>query len=279
MTSRRTSGEDDRHGLAALARRGCRLEGRSAALARPRIRDVVGAAIGTDAAGFERAAARDRTDPGQTIGRDRGTHALRDERLDRLAQGGFADEVERRRVDEDLHRGGVLLHRRRQLECRAGQDMLTLGRLADDDLPCRDPGSCREPDPPRPIEVVVQLDQCPLRRRCRPDGTDRVIRIGSRQPEHRDDRIADDLLDRPAVRFENDPHLVEIAGQHLTQGLGVKLLTEAGRALQVGRDDRDDPPDLIAHKASLRPPPCDGRRPSGVRTSVRDPLVATRRRR
>ena len=72
----------------------------------------------------------------------------------------------------------------------------------------------------------------------------RVVIADDREPEDRDDRIADDLLDRPAVRLEDQPHSIEVEGQDLAQRLRVELLAEGRGALEVRRDDGHGAPDL-----------------------------------
>ena len=76
------------------------------------------------------------------------------------------------------------------------------------------------------------------------DRAQRVVVVADRQPEDRDDRVADDLLDRAAVRLEDRAHLIEVEGQDLAQRLRIEALAERGRALQVGVDDRREAADL-----------------------------------
>ena len=73
-----------------------------------------------------------------------------------------------------------------------------------------------------------------------------TARIGSsswrnREPEDGDDRIADDLLDAPAVRLEDGAHDAEVAVEDLAQRLGIESLAQGGRALQVRSHDGHQP--------------------------------------
>ncbi len=77
--------------------------------------------------------------------------------------------------------------------------MLTLGRLTDDHDAGRHPGPDHEPDAPRLVEPIVQGAQDDLRLTCRLDGAERVIVVVDGQSEDGNDRVADDLLDRPAM--------------------------------------------------------------------------------
>ena len=66
-----------------------------------------------------------------------------------------------------------------------------------------------------------------------------------RQAEHGHDRVADVLLDAPAVVLENLLHLLEVAGHELAERLRVEGLAEVRRALEVAEDDRDRLPRLL----------------------------------
>src|SRR5690606_20676354 len=58
----------------------------------------------------------------------------------------------------------------------------------------------------------------------------------------RHDRIADELLHRPAVPLDRVAGDVEVAGQELAGGLGVAVLGQGGEADEVGEEDGDQPP-------------------------------------
>lgn len=117
--------------------------------------------------------------------------------------------------------------------------MLAGSGSVDDQLARRDPGPVGEANAPLPIELVVEHGEALLCFRGSTHGAKGIIPAGAWQSEYGHDRVADDLLDDAAVRLEDDPHLVEIAGQDLPERLRVKALAEAGRALEVGGDDGD----------------------------------------
>src|SRR5207247_6181086 len=99
---------------------------------------------------------------------------------------------------------------------------------------------------PALLELVVERHQRPLRFGGGLDRTKWIVVVAERQPEHRHDRVADDLLDRPAVRLEDRAHDREVAVQDLAQRLRVEPLAEGRRALPVGGDDGDLAMDLAA---------------------------------
>jgi hypothetical protein len=68
-----------------------------------------------------------------------------------------------------------------------------------------------------------------------------------REPEHRHDGVADVLLNRAAVSFQDRPHIVEIDIQDLAERLAVEPLAQARGALQIAEDDRHRSPDLLGH--------------------------------
>ena len=60
-----------------------------------------------------------------------------------------------------------------------------------------------------------------------------------RDAEHGHHRVADELLDRAAVALDHGLHLLEVAGHHAPEALGVEALGQAGETGDVGEDDRD----------------------------------------
>src|SRR4051812_14359055 len=69
--------------------------------------------------------------------------------------------------------------------------------------------------------------------------------MDARESEHRHDGVADVFLDRAAVPGDRRAHRVEVARHRLPQRLGVELLPEARRSLQVAEEDRDELSDLL----------------------------------
>ena len=66
-----------------------------------------------------------------------------------------------------------------------------------------------------------------------------VLERGRRAP-HRHDRVADELLDGPAVRADDLGRGREVAVQQLTDRLGVARLGQGREADEVGEQDRDE---------------------------------------
>ena len=130
-------------------------------------------------------------------------------------------------------------------------------------------------------EGLARVDRDPQRdaglRRRVPDGegraygTFRIVLVGDRGPEHRDDRIADELLDRAAKPLQVRSHASMMCSEHCPHVLGVASLGQSGRADEVGEYDRHDLPLLAwgnrssehtaaagaeAHVVSALPPAC-----------------------
>ena len=87
-----------------------------------------------------------------------------------------------------------------------------------------------------------------------------VVLVGRRHPEHGHDGVADELLDGAALGFDLGAHRVEVGTQHVTQALGVELLSDGGRAGDVGEQNGDqlaflspnDSLDRLHGRAALR---------------------------
>ena len=103
--------------------------------------------------------------------------------------------------------------------------------------PRRDAGPDDQPDAVARLQLVVERGQGALRFRRGLERPQRVVLVPERQPEHRDDRVADDLLDRAAMRLEHGAHDVEVAVQDLAQRLRIEPLAERRGALEVRRDE------------------------------------------
>ncbi len=250
--------EDQRHGLAPLRRGRGEVQRGAARPAAAEVGEVLLAAVRaeTPVAGLGGMLAEQllggfrQGDEPDGLQRFRG--ALRDERRHRLRLDERRHLLVGRRGEEHLERRRVLLHGRRDPDGVARQHVLALARLADDDLPARHAGPVHEPDPVHPLELVVErVERAEALRRGR-DGAERVVIVVRGQAEDGEDGVADDLLDRPATRLEDQAHLVEVPGQELAQGLRVQSLTETGRALQVGRDDRHRPADLLGRAGCIQ---------------------------
>ena len=103
-------------------------------------------------------------------------------------------------ADEDRPRLGRLLEPRRDVDRVAGHEEVArapASRLATTS-PLLTPSRIGRSSPSARIvaDAVAQLER-------RVEGPGGIIAVGGRQPEHRHDRVADELLDRPAVALDD----------------------------------------------------------------------------
>ena len=138
--------------------------------------------------------------------------ALELERLDLFDVHEAANQLIRQPADQDLVGRRRLLEAGRGVHGVAGHQSLAGGRVACDHLAGVDPGPVRELHAVPRQEVLVELAERPACR-ARTDRPERVVLVQLRQTEHRHDRVADVLLDRPAVDVEHRLHRVEVAGR------------------------------------------------------------------
>jgi hypothetical protein len=89
--------------------------------------------------------------------------------------------------------------------------------------------------------LVERGDGVAHRERC-PHRPLRVVLMGNRRAEDRDDRVADELLDRAAAAFELVARALVVDAEQRADVLGVALLGACRRADEVGEDDADDLP-------------------------------------
>ena len=103
----------------------------------------------------------------------------------------------------------------------------------------------RDADPDVEVERVVALVQRRDRvARCErgADGPLGVVLVRRRRAEHRDDGVADELLDGAAVPLELAPERLVVAAQQRTDILGVEALGARGGADEIDEDSRHDLP-------------------------------------
>ena len=165
--------------------------------------------------------------------------ALQLERLDLLDVDEVAHELIRQPADQDLVCGSGLLQAGCRVDGVAGHEPLPGGRVAGDHLAGVDPGPIRELHAVPRQEVLVELAERLLHAMRGADRPERVVLVQLRQAEDGHDRVADVLLDRPAVEVEDRLHRVEVAGHDLAERFGIERLAEVRRALEVREDDRD----------------------------------------
>jgi hypothetical protein len=105
----------------------------------------------------------------------------------------------------------------------------------------------RHADPHMEVERVVALVERRDRVARRERGTDgplRVVLVRRRRAEHRDDGVADELLDGAAVALELPTERLVVAAQQRPDVLRVEALGARGRADEVDEDCRHDLPFL-----------------------------------
>ena len=180
-----------------------------------------------------------RLHPEEPVRGDRLALPLQRQRLDRVGLDRVPHEVVRQVAEEHLGRPGRLLEACRDVHGVAHDEPLAAGRVARDDLARVHARAVLEPDAPDLLELDVERRQRLLHLVRRPDGAQGVVLVELRQAEDGHDRVADELLDRPAMPLELRAHCVEVARHYLAERLGVEPLAEARRPFQVGEDDRD----------------------------------------
>ena len=143
----------------------------------------------------------------QPIRRDRLALALELERSELLDGDRVARQQPRLPTEQDLPRPGRLLEPRRDIDRVAAHERLgALNDLAGVDA-----------DPrldPQLRQRLPHLDRCPQR-------PQRVVFVQHRHPEHRHDRVADELLHRPSMPLDDRAHSLEIARHHAPHRLRI----------------------------------------------------------
>jgi len=77
--------------------------------------------------------------------------------------------------------------------------------------------------------------------------------VRDRQPEHRHDRVADELLERAAVGRNHVPRDRVIPSEEGPKILWIDRFAERRRTHNVGEQHRHEP-SLLAHRATIQPP-------------------------
>ena len=156
-------------------------------------------------------------------------------------------------ADQDLAGLGSVFEAACEVDRVAHDEGLAGVRVARNHLPGVHADPDLDGDAPRVLELVVQARERVPHVDRGPDGAQCVVLVQPRHAEDGHDRVADELLHRAAVALQHDAHLGEVAVHQLPQRLGVELLSERGRALDVREDHGDD----LAH-AGPRGRPCEG---------------------
>src|SRR6185436_19233690 len=162
------------------------------------------------------------------------------ERWDGHTDPEIPDQLTRHRADEDLPCSGSLLETSCGVDRVARDAGLTGPEPACEHDARVDTDPDREANPPFALEVGVQdLDagnQVERRTAC-PVG---VVLVRGRYPEDTEHRVADDLLDRPAMPMERRLAGRVVAELHLTKNLRVESLAEGSGPYEVAEEHRHE---------------------------------------
>jgi hypothetical protein len=155
---------------------------------------------------------------------------IRKHRLGRLVCG---------EADRDGGIGGDRLDARRRVDRVAGEEALARARRdaePDEDLARVD----ADPEPERCLAQGRHVG-CVLADPERgPDRTFGVVLVGRRHPEHAEDRVADELLDHPAVRLDMVACHRGVGGEHAVDVFRVGALRRGGETDEVAEQCRHD---------------------------------------
>ncbi len=194
--------------------------------------------VASDERRFLQGGAGDVTQADHPVGGDPLGLALELQRFDDLDFDVSPHEVVGRLTDEDLVLGRGLLESRGDVDGVARRQLLVGRGIGVGHHFARvDARPIGELDAVEAQELFVELGQLLLHPVGRTDGAQRVVLVGLRDAEHGHDRVADVLLDGPAVALDLGGHDREVALLDLTHRLLVDPLRERGRALQVDEDE------------------------------------------
>ncbi len=120
----------------------------------------------------------------------------------------------------------------------AGDHALGHGTADRGGLAGQDAGPGLELEPLRVAEHLDTVDQL----EGGPDRPLGVVFVRDRCPPHGHDRVADELLDDPAVALDDRSRHIEVGAQERPDVLRVTLLGHRGEADQIEEQDRDETP-------------------------------------
>jgi hypothetical protein len=178
-------------------------------------------------------------DADQAVGGDGVGLALHRERLDRLQDRGVADQARGRIGDQHVAGRGALFQAGGHVDGVPGDQRLARGGVAGDHLAGVDTDPALERGAVVALELLVQQAETFSHTVGGADGPDRVVFVGSGDPEHGHHGVADKLLHGAAMPLDGVGHGVEVAHHHASERLGVQALAERGRAGDVAEDDGD----------------------------------------
>ncbi len=130
-------------------------------------------------------------------------------------------------------RGG-LLEPGRGVDRVAGRERAAGTRRPGHDRPGVDAGADLQADAEARAQLLRQRGDRLVEVVGGPHRAQGVVLAHLGHPEHREHRVADELLDGPAVALDRRPGHREVATHHRAVGLRVELLAQRGRAGHVG---------------------------------------------
>ena len=98
----------------------------------------------------------------------------------------------------------------------------------------------------------TELAERRLHRQPGPHGPIGVVLVRDRSAEQRDDRIAEHLVDDTAVRLDVADQLLEDGVDQALHLLGISVLGQRREPDEIGEQDRDDAPFLVADEPAAR---------------------------
>ncbi len=155
------------------------------------------------------------------------------------ALDGMAHEPASGLAEHDLPRQRRLLEPLGDADGCSGGEGLAGAGIGDEHLAGVQPDPDLQRDAVGLGEIRVQLAERIPQLGCGANGTERVVLVRGRNAERRHRRVADELLDDPAVALDDRPNHVEVAGEDAAHDLGVELRAELGGVDQVCEQDRD----------------------------------------
>jgi hypothetical protein len=112
-------------------------------------------------------------------------------------------------------------------------------------------------------QIFVEASQSVPHRDRGTYGLKSIVLMHAREPENRHHSVADELLDNPAMSFEDRAHHPEVVVHDFPQGLGIEFLPEGGGADEIAEDDGNDLARVVFEN-------CDGTKSrSALRTELR----------
>ena len=180
---------------------------------------------------------RDRQQP---EGLERRALALDRQRGDRLGVDRVTDQPERVAPEQDVAGTRRLLEPRGDIDRVAGGERARRRAAPVTASPVLTPMRTARSTPALAAQLTAQLRDLLAHLGRRADGTQRVVLVRDRDPEDRHHRVADVVLDRPAVALDHVAHAAKPALHRPPQRLGIDPLSQRRRSHDVGKDHGDD---------------------------------------